>query len=128
MASIPPFSLIGVVLGLLIFGSSISLISFMAIIALGGGIVVNNGIILIDAINVLREEHANEGEENLEDLRMSVANGGGASRLRPILMTTLTTMLGGVIPMALATGGRGGQPSMPPHLDKPLQEDCLVPP
>lgn len=100
MASIP-FSLIGVILGLLLFGSSISLISFMALIALGG-IVVNNGIILIDAINVLREEEANEGEESLEMLRMSVAN-GGASRLRPILMTTLTTMLG-VIPMALATG------------------------
>lgn len=100
MASIP-FSLIGVILGLLLFGSSISLISFMALIALGG-IVVNNGIILIDAINVLREEEATEGEESLEMLRMSVAN-GGASRLRPILMTTLTTMLG-VIPMALATG------------------------
>nr|WP_321261353.1 efflux RND transporter permease subunit [uncultured Sphaerochaeta sp.] len=100
MASIP-FSLIGVILGLLLFGSSISLISFMALIALGG-IVVNNGIILIDAINVLREEEATEGEESLEMLRLSVAN-GGASRLRPILMTTLTTMLG-VIPMALATG------------------------
>lgn len=100
MVSIP-FSLIGVILGLLIFGSSISLISFMAIIALGG-IVVNNGIILIDSINVLREEHAYKGEENLEDLRTSVAD-GGASRLRPILMTTLTTMLG-VIPMAFATG------------------------
>jgi HAE1 family hydrophobic/amphiphilic exporter-1 len=100
MASIP-FSLIGVILGLLLFGSSISLISFMAVIALGG-IVVNNGIILIDAINVLREEGTKEGEESLEMLRVSVAN-GGASRLRPILMTTLTTMLG-VVPMALATG------------------------
>ncbi|MGE4453281.1 MAG: efflux RND transporter permease subunit [Sphaerochaeta sp.] len=100
MASIP-FSLIGVVLGLLIFGSSISLISFMAIIALGG-IVVNNGIILIDSINVLRSKQSPEHEESLEDLRRSVAD-GGASRLRPILMTSLTTMLG-VVPMALAFG------------------------
>ncbi|MGH0053574.1 MAG: efflux RND transporter permease subunit [Sphaerochaetaceae bacterium] len=100
MVSIP-FSLIGVVLGLLLFGSSISLISFMAIIALGG-IVVNNGIILIDSINILRENHVSGEEESLEDLRNSVAD-GGASRLRPILMTTLTTMLG-VIPMAFATG------------------------
>ena len=100
MASIP-FSLIGVVLGLLTFGSSLSLISFMAIIALGG-IVVNNGIILIDSINVLRKEQSGQREETVEALRRSVAD-GGASRLRPILMTTLTTMLG-VVPMALATG------------------------
>lgn len=100
MASIP-FSLIGVVLGLLIFGSSLSLISFMAIIALAG-IVVNNGIILIDSINVLRKERSEQQEETVEALRRSVAD-GGASRLRPILMTTLTTMLG-VVPMAFATG------------------------
>ena len=100
MASIP-FSLIGVVLGLLMFGSSISLISFMAVIALGG-IVVNNGIILIDSINTLRQDRDDTEAETLQDLRKAVAD-GGSSRLRPILMTTLTTMLG-VIPMALAKG------------------------
>ena len=100
MASIP-FSLIGVVLGLLLFGSSISLISFMAVIALGG-IVVNNGIFLIDSINVLRNNREGTEKETLQDLRTAVAD-GGSGRLRPILMTTLTTMLG-VVPMALAKG------------------------
>ena len=49
-----PFCLIGVVLGLMIFGSTLSLISLMGIIALAG-VVVNNGIILIDYINLLRK-------------------------------------------------------------------------
>jgi HAE1 family hydrophobic/amphiphilic exporter-1 len=100
MASIP-FSLIGVILGLLLFGSSISLISFMAVIALGG-IVVNNGIILIDSINVLRQDRNSTESETIQDLREAVVD-GGSTRLRPILMTTLTTMLG-VIPMAFAKG------------------------
>ncbi|MDY0372080.1 MAG: efflux RND transporter permease subunit [Sphaerochaetaceae bacterium] len=102
MASIP-FCLIGVVLGLLLFGSSLSLISVMAIIALGG-MVVNNGIILIDSINSLREEQevAPNVDTAMKQLRTCICE-GGASRMRPILMTTLTTMLG-VVPMAIASG------------------------
>jgi HAE1 family hydrophobic/amphiphilic exporter-1 len=99
MASIP-FCLIGVVFGLASFGSTLSLISFTAIIALGG-IVVNNGIILIDAINSLRQDGTN-GDDPLAILHDAVIE-GGSSRLRPILMTTLTTLLG-VVPMAFATG------------------------
>ncbi len=102
MASIP-FCLIGVVLGLLIFGSSLSLISVMAIIALGG-MVVNNGIILVDSINSLREGQAEATtiDTAMKQLCTAICE-GGASRVRPILMTTLTTMLG-VIPMALTSG------------------------
>lgn len=107
MATIP-FCLIGVVLGLMLFRSSMSLVALLGVISLGG-VVVNNGIILVDYINLLRQRLASqkkeasgneaEGEEELRECVVS----GSASRLRPIFMTTLTTMLG-VVPMALAKG------------------------
>lgn len=101
MATIP-FCLIGVVLGLLLFGSTMSLLALLGVISLGG-VVVNNGIILVDYINILRKSSSKkEGEETTEDLRKNVIE-GSASRLRPIFMTTLTTMLG-VVPMAVAAG------------------------
>ena len=97
-----PFCVIGVVLGLLIFGSTLSLISLMGVIALAG-VVVNNGIILIDYINLLRKRNLEEGKsETTESLKQTIIT-GASSRVRPILMTTLTTMLG-VIPMAIAKG------------------------
>ena len=97
-----PFCLIGVVLGLMIFGSTLSLISLMGIIALAG-VVVNNGIILIDYINLLRKQNLeNNKKENNQTLKEIIIT-GSASRVRPILMTTLTTMLG-VVPMAMAKG------------------------
>ncbi|MDY0287453.1 MAG: efflux RND transporter permease subunit [Sphaerochaeta sp.] len=116
-----PFCIIGVVLGLLGFGSTLSIVSLLGIIALGG-IVVNNGIILIDYVNLLRrqkneagENHKNENPENTnlgnegphmvesEESLLQAITEGSASRLRPIFMTTITTMLG-VVPMALAAG------------------------
>ena len=93
MASIP-FCLIGVIFGLKLFGSNLSLISFLALISLGG-IVVNNAIVLIDYINLLRDKKG-------YTLKNAIIE-GGSSRIQPILMTTLTTMLG-VIPMATGTG------------------------
>ena len=96
-----PFCFIGVVLGLLLFGSTMNILSMMGIIALGG-IVVNNGIILIDYINLLRDSNKDKSGEEEGDLIESIIT-GSASRLRPILMTTLTTMLG-VVPMALDKG------------------------
>jgi len=93
MASIP-FCLIGVVLGLYAFGSSLSIIAMLALIALGGT-VVNNAIVMVDYINQLR---ANYGME----LRSAIVE-GCANRLRPILMTAMTTLFG-VLPMALAHG------------------------
>ena len=97
-----PFCVIGVVLGLLIFGSTLSLISLMGVIALAG-VVVNNGIILIDYINLLRKRNLEEGKlETIDSLKQTIIT-GSSSRVRPILMTTLTTMLG-VIPMAIAKG------------------------
>lgn len=118
MATIP-FCLIGVILGLLMFGSTLSLLALLGVISLGG-VVVNNGIILIDFINLIRTRRQDEYEktnaqtaqqaataqkkhiETEENLRQCVTE-GAASRLRPIFMTTLTTMLG-VVPMAIARG------------------------
>ena len=115
-----PFCFIGVVAGLLMFGSTLNLLSLMGLISLAG-VVVNNGIILVDYINQLRKQRRevlakakgfqdkdgqwhielNEGEEE-ELLRSSVLD-GAASRIRPIFITTLTTLLGD-IPMAVAKG------------------------
>lgn len=89
-----PFTMIGVIFTLIVFGSTLSLVSFLGIIALAG-IVVNNAIVMIDYTNLLRDRYG-------VPLRRAVVM-GASSRLRPILMTTLTTILG-LIPMALGIG------------------------
>ncbi|NBK23656.1 MAG: efflux RND transporter permease subunit [Spirochaetia bacterium] len=107
-----PFCIIGVVLGLLGFGSTLSIVSLLGIIALGG-IVVNNGIILIDYVNLLRRQDKEQAQEmqdsegppvvESEEALVNAITEGSASRIRPIFMTTITTMLG-VVPMAFASG------------------------
>jgi HAE1 family hydrophobic/amphiphilic exporter-1 len=88
-----PLALIGAVLGLLVTGSTISVVVFIGLILLAG-IVVNNAIVLIDLINKLREKGMAKYEAIIE---------GGRSRLRPILMTMLTTALG-LLPLAIGIG------------------------
>lgn len=88
-----PLALIGAVFGLLVTGSTISVVVFIGLILLAG-IVVNNAIVLIDLINKLREKGMAKYEAIIE---------GGRSRLRPILMTTLTTALG-LLPLAIGIG------------------------
>ncbi|MBU8920298.1 MAG: efflux RND transporter permease subunit [Bacteroidales bacterium] len=88
-----PLALIGAVFGLWITSSTISVVVFIGLILLAG-IVVNNAIVLIDLINKLREQ----GMEKLEAIKQ-----GGRTRLRPILMTTLTTTLG-LLPLAMGLG------------------------
>ncbi len=88
-----PLSLIGAVLALYLTGSKISVIVFIGAILLAG-IVVNNAIVLIDKINQFRAEGTTKSDAIME---------AGKMRLRPILMTTLTTTLG-LIPMALGAG------------------------
>lgn len=91
-----PFSLIGAFLGLLLTNTSISMTSLMGIILLVG-IVVNNAIVLIDYANQLRESGMKAKNALIK---------AGRSRLRPILMTTLTTVLG-MVPMAIGLGQNG---------------------
>jgi len=88
-----PFAAIGVVLILFITGTHISVPVFIGIIMLAG-IVVNNAIVLVDYINLMRKQGM--------DLRESILE-GGRRRLRPILMTTLTTVFA-LIPMSLGLG------------------------
>ncbi len=88
-----PFALVGVLLGLRINGLALGVMSIIGIIILIG-IVVKNGIVLIDYTILCRERGM-----NIRDASTTAAK----SRLRPILMTTLTTVLG-MLPMAIGTG------------------------
>ncbi|MGH9458560.1 MAG: efflux RND transporter permease subunit, partial [Thermoanaerobaculia bacterium] len=88
-----PLGLIGVVLALGATGSTISIVAMIGIVMLAG-IVVNNGIVLIDAVNQIRERGVARRDALVE---------AGLARLRPILMTSLTTILG-LLPMALGLG------------------------
>jgi len=88
--SILPFSLIGIMVGLAITGKALSFPSIMGFIALSG-IVVNNSILLIDHMNMNRRKHPER------QLRENVVE-AAVSRLRPILLTTLTTVIG-MIPL-----------------------------
>ena len=92
-----PFILIGVILIHKILGEALSFMSAIGIIMLIG-IVVNNGIILVDYTNIL----VGRGLELKEACYQS-----GKSRFRPVLMTTLTTILG-MLPMCFATNGQAG--------------------
>ncbi|WP_188207579.1 efflux RND transporter permease subunit [Alkalibacillus aidingensis] len=96
-----PATVVGVILGLFVTGLPFSIPAFIGVIMLAG-IVVNNAIVLVDYINILREKGAERFEAILE---------AGANRLRPILMTTLTTVLG-MIPLSLGLG-QGGEAQQP---------------
>ncbi|WP_071393435.1 efflux RND transporter permease subunit [Bacillus tuaregi] len=88
-----PTAVVGIVVGLFITGLPISVPAFIGFIMLAG-IVVNNAIVLVDYINILRSRGMDRTEAILQ---------AGPSRLKPILMTTLTTVLG-MIPLGLALG------------------------
>ncbi|MEM9554510.1 MAG: efflux RND transporter permease subunit [Acidobacteriota bacterium] len=89
-----PMALIGVVPTLLLTGTTVNLQSVMGLVMLIG-IVVNNAIVLVDTINLLRRDHRfGAVEAVIEAARL---------RLRPILMTTTTTILG-LAPLALGLG------------------------
>lgn len=88
-----PFTLVGIILAFLISGLTLSITTFIGVIMLMG-IVVNNGIVLVDYINLLRQRGFDLKEAIIE---------AGRSRMRPVLMTSFTTMLG-MLPMALSKG------------------------
>lgn len=90
-----PFLVIGVIFLYKIIGQAISLMSMVGIIMLVG-IVVNNGIILVDYTNLLVGRNVPVKEACYQ---------AGKSRFRPVLMTTFTTVLG-MLPMCFATGGQ----------------------
>jgi hydrophobic/amphiphilic exporter-1 (mainly G- bacteria), HAE1 family len=91
-----PLAAIGVVWILLIFGKTLSLVSFLGVIILTG-IVVSNGIVMVDYINQLREAGAGIRDAILEGCR---------TRLRPVIITAGATIMG-MIPMAFFSGSEG---------------------
>ena len=88
-----PMGMIGVLVGLLLTGWAMGFMALLGLLALGG-IVINNAIVLVDFI----ESNVADGQ----DLRTAVANAGRV-RMRPILLTTLTT-IGGLLPLSLFGG------------------------
>jgi HAE1 family hydrophobic/amphiphilic exporter-1 len=97
-----PVAAIGVVGSLLLTGTSFSMQAYIGIIMLAG-IVVSNAILLVDYINTLRRRDKMPLREAVEL--------GGRTRLRPILMTSIATMLG-LVPMAIGLG-EGGELQAP---------------
>lgn len=91
--SILPYSLIGIMIGLAITQNTLSFPSMMGFIALSG-IVVNNSILLIDMMNQIRRKNPNK------DINTVVLD-AASNRLRPILLTTITTVIG-MIPLTYA--------------------------
>ncbi len=92
-----PLAIVGVVPTLLLTGTTLNIQSLMGIVMLIG-IVVNNAIVLVDYINLMRRE------KHLDILEAVVLS--GRRRLRPILMTTCTTVLG-MLPLSFGTGTGG---------------------
>jgi len=88
-----PLAILGSVLGLYISGLNVSVIVLIGVIMLAG-IVVNNAIVLVDRINQLRVAGAD---------KLTAIKQASESRFRPIIMTTMTTVLG-LTPLALSTG------------------------
>jgi len=88
-----PLGVIGAVLALVVTGHSVNVVAMIGAVMLAG-IVVKNAIVLIDAVNMLRAEGMAREEALVE---------AGLRRMRPILMTTATTILG-LLPMALGLG------------------------
>jgi multidrug efflux pump subunit AcrB len=96
-----PLGVSGVFIMLYLTGTKLSVNSFMGIIMMVG-IVVSNGVLLVDFANVLRRRGKDLKEATIE---------AGRTRLRPILMTTIATVLG-LIPMALGIG-EGSETNLP---------------
>jgi len=88
-----PLGVVGVVFSLLVTGTEVSIMVLMGVVLLSG-IVVDNAIVMIDFVNQRREAGLRKVEALLD---------GAQARLRPIFMTTLTTVLG-LAPMALGIG------------------------
>jgi multidrug efflux pump subunit AcrB len=87
-----PFGIVGAILGHMMLGYDLSMISMMGVVALSG-VVVNDSLILIVAINTFREEGMSAKQAMIA---------GGLRRFRPIILTSLTTFFG-LMPMIFET-------------------------
>lgn len=96
-----PLAFTGGLLALIIFGKEISIIAMLGLIMLVG-IIVNNGIVMVDYINQLRTQGMEKRQAIIE---------GAATRIRPVIMTSLTTILGLIV---MAMGRTAGTDMMQP--------------
>ena len=92
-----PCSLVGIALALMIHGMGLSYSALLGILGLSG-VVVNNSLVLVNYINILKKRHTNQ---RVFDLIIE----GASTRLRPILTTSLTTVFG-LMPTAYGLGGK----------------------
>ena len=92
-----PFAFIGAMVGLLVAGDKFGITTLFGVVALAG-IVVNDSIVLISFVNSARRA----GEDRWESIVR-----GGIQRLRPIILTSVTT-IGGLLPTVLGLGGTSG--------------------
>jgi multidrug efflux pump subunit AcrB len=93
-----PFMFIGTTIGLILFGLTVTMPVWLGIIMLSG-IVVNNAIVLVEQIELARVKLKSENNNSIHDAIKLAAN----LRFRPILMTTLTTVIG-MLPLAIGLG------------------------
>jgi len=93
-----PFGIIGLIWALYLHGMDMGIMVIIGLIGMAG-VVVNDSLIMVDFINKIKETGSLKRRESIIE--------GAASRLRPILITTITT-LGGVFPMAYGLGGESG--------------------
>ncbi len=99
--SIIPFEVIGIITALFLHGQNISMFVLLALVSLSG-IVVNDSIVMVDTLNKALKNRVAKARNKSEFYEFISLN--AKSRLRPILLTTLTT-LAGLIPMAYGWGG-----------------------
>lgn len=91
-----PFSLIGVIWGFFLHGQPLSFLSIMGMVGLAG-VVVNDSIVLVDFANRIRDENPDKSS-------FDIVSEAARLRLRPVMLTTLTTVLG-LLPTAYGIGG-----------------------
>lgn len=95
-----PFGLIGVLLGFTVHRMPLSFMGIVGIVGLAG-VVVNNGIILVDVINNIIDRGVQGGKKGIKKAIID----GSKQRLRPVFLTTITTVVG-LLPTAWGIGGR----------------------
>jgi multidrug efflux pump subunit AcrB len=95
-----PFGIIGVLLAFTIHGLPLSFMALVGIIGLSG-VVVNDSVVMVDFINKIMQSETNKSKNYIID---SIVSGAG-NRLRPVLLTTITTV-GGLLPTVYGIGGQ----------------------
>jgi len=105
-----PMAMVGVYWTLYLSGTPLDIMGQLGVVVLVG-VVVNNGIVLVDLVTRLRREGEAQGASRIEARTHALVSAGG-ERLRPILMTALTTIFG-LLPMALGTSSFLGMPYAP---------------